>query len=139
MHSGIGCYAFAFISEHGERYSKVKPFSKAMKTLAQADCAAYANALFLLTQMSGLSEITEISCISDSQVAVDLLTIYKSQKHCEDIAKHWREEIQPQFTGSFHAARVSKHPIPGDKDVAELMRLSTIAMGKLHEQKEVYK
>lgn len=137
FHSMIATYAYSFLSPAtGERFTRVKLFKTTLKTLAQADCAAYGNALYILSGMAGAEHITEIECITDSHVVVDMLTVYKSQKHCEDICRNWREATRPSFKAMtiFNAFRVSRKPVAGDANISELLRLNTIAQGELKKQ-----
>lgn len=90
----MGTYAYAFIAP-GEEFKAAHQFKKKIATMTSADCAAYVNALHFLCGMQGIELITEIEIVTDSGKVRDLLDIFKAEKHCEEIARYWRDQIRP--------------------------------------------
>ena len=97
--AAIGACAY-ILDDMAVQISNAAPFKHMpIKTMAQADCAAYVNALSILSQHAVAPEVTELEIITDSGVVYDLLDTYKAQKHCEEIARWWREKVKPVFVG----------------------------------------
>lgn len=136
-----GAYSYCFRKEDGVKYTNTAVFRNKVKTMAHADCAAFGNALFILSTMVIAAQVTEIELVTDSGVVEDLFTIYKAQKHCEDIGRYWREKTKPAFTNlqKVTAIKIGRKPVAGDKDNAELIRLGVVATGTLNTKLEHYK
>ena len=135
----MGCFAFCFVSGN-ERSLSGKPFSKSCATLAQADCKAYVNALNEFIRTFGCSQATELEIISDSGVVIDMLKTYKSQKHCEELTRYWREKILPALPATcvviFKKVNAKES---GTVDHEYLTRCRLMAESKLQEQKDLLK
>jgi len=98
LHGKTGAYAFSFYRD-GEIHTEQHSFKSVISSLAQADCKAYVNTLgkFVGTIACMEGKVTELHIYTDSGVVNDLLSIAKSQRGCEEIAKHWRDKVQPKI------------------------------------------
>ena len=136
----LGAYSFAFVDVNGERFVQHRAFKYKMKTLAQADCAAYVNALAIMLTMVCSQEVEQLEIITDSGVVVDLLETYKAQKHCEPIALHWNK-IKPTFPllQKVTFKKISRKILSGDGDCDMILRLGTMAQGELKKELDHYK
>lgn len=92
----MGTYAYSFVAPE-EQVKKAHPFKKKIATLTSADCAAFVNALHFLAGMNCVGQITELEIVTDSGKVRDLLDVFKAEKHCDEMARYWRETLRPVF------------------------------------------
>lgn len=139
--AGIGVYAYLLDDMHTQ-ISNAAPFKHMpIKTMAQADCAAYVNALSILSQHAVAPEVTELEIITDSGVVYDLLDTFKAQKHCEEIARWWREKVKPVFVGlkELKIVKIDRELIAGDAKSFNIHKCDTMAGGALQTQRDKFR
>lgn len=128
-----GAYAFCFIAM-GQKVESKKRFQKIINTLTLGDCAAYINALYYLGCETIAPEITEIEVITDSGKVEAILTTYKADKNCVDVANYWREKGKPKFTAlqSFTVKKVSAKVVGKEPYNYLLQHCMAMAQGELN-------
>lgn len=136
--SNMGAYAFVaddFITQRCES----KPFSKSIKTLAHADCAAYVNTLYTLSKTLAGEEMETLDIITDSGTVIELLDTYKFQKHCEEIMMFWRDKVRPSFVNlkTINFKKIGRKPLAGDKHTFCMQKCEVAATQALDKLRDI--
>ena len=136
-----GAYGYQLVDGDGNVLANAKPFKTLIKTLAQSDCQAFVNALYILASTPAADNAENIEVITDSQVVIDLLEVFKSQKHCDVIAQTWREKIKPAFKvlQAIKYTKVGRVPLAGDRHTFTLQRCEVAANYQLGNLEDLVK
>ncbi len=136
--SKIGVYAFV-ADDMIAQLCEAKPFKKSIKTLAQADCAAYVNALHIIAQTAAAQDVETLDIITDSAVVVELLDTYKFQKHCEQIMSWWKDNVRPSFVNlkTINFKKIGRKPVAGDSHTFNMQKCEVAAAQALEKLKQL--
>ena len=115
------------------------PFKKPIKTLTQADCMAYVNALFHLSLTAAAVEVQDIEIFTDSGKVGELFQAGKAEKHCKYILAYWINKIKPVFVNlqQIKIVKVGSKPILGDSALYNLNRCQDKANKELLKNKDL--
>ena len=134
----VGVYS-CILDDFRAQLTITKQFKQPIRTLTQADCAAYVNALFHLSQTAAAVEVQDIEIFTDSGKVGDLLMFGKAEKHCEDILDYWINKIKPAFVNLRHIkiVKVGRKPVLGDSALYNLNKCQGKANKELLKNKDL--
>jgi ribonuclease HI len=140
LHAKFGAYSF-IMDDLSRHRTGAQRFKKPIRTLTQADCMAYVNALHILSQTAAAEEVQTLEIYTDSGKVIDLLEIYKAEKHCEEVARWWREQVRPHFKNlkQLKFQKIGSKPLAGNAHSFKLSQCEAKANGILKEMKELIK
>lgn len=141
LHSKVGAYAYIIDDLRAQRTGHDK-FKSKIRTLTQADCAAFVNALSILSRTAAAEDVTILEVYTDSGKVAELLEVSKAEKHCEDIARFWFMQVKPAFK-NLKEIRIKKlerdKVVPGEANYYKLNKCATWAQGIVNQEKELVK
>lgn len=136
----MGTYAYYFVAPGQGQHTESHAFKKSCPTLVFADCAALVNAIDFFAKLQIMEDASHVEVVTDSGVVYDLLTVYKSQKHCEDIAAYWRDKLEPLFKDkTLKVRKVTSKVLAGDFDSGYVVKCNIAAQGLLHRKQDALK
>lgn len=134
----IGAYAY-ILDDMRSQLCNAKPFKTNIKTMAQADCMAYVNALAILSKTTAAPEVEVLEIITDSGVVIELLDIFKFQKHCNEMARCWRENVKPLFTNlrEIKYVKIGRKLLSGDPNSYNIQKCEVASTQALDRLKDI--
>ena len=140
LNEKVGAYAY-LLDDYIAQLPGAKGFKKPIRTMAQADCMAYVNALSILSKTAAAEELETLEVVTDSGVVIELLEVFKFQKHCDDIAKCWRENIKPLFVKlrEIKFIKIDRKPLAGDPHTFNMQKCEVAATQALDRLRDITK